>query len=99
MLGDIVVGCDYELCKKDFENGVYVEGVDEDGNYHVDEYMRATLIEPEWLEQALTEAHQTGIDEAYKNVWREAKKLIDDPSEAIYIEEIHEMLKALQDNK
>jgi hypothetical protein len=62
VLGDMVVGCDYELCETDFKDGVYLDGVNEDGSYHVDEYMRATLVEPSWL-QNLLDQHSTHLVE------------------------------------
>jgi len=62
VLGDEVVGCDYELSKEDFINGVWVDGIDTGGGYHADEYIRATLCEPEWLTTLLT-THDAEIRE------------------------------------
>ena len=58
VLGSRVVGCDYELKENDFVNGLYEEGVDEDGGYSVYEYTKATLVEPEWLATSLAQAEQ-----------------------------------------
>jgi len=55
VLGSRVVGCDYELEENDFVNGLYEEGVDEDGGYNVYEYTKATLVEPEWLATSIAQ--------------------------------------------
>lgn len=74
VLGDEVIGCDYELSKDDFVNGVWKDGVDEDGSYHVEEYVEANLREPDWLPEALITAEKRVVDKCEncgeeKTIW------------------------------
>jgi hypothetical protein len=55
VLGDEVVGCDYELSKEDFIDGVYIDGIDAGGGYHVDDYLKAVLVEPAWFTERITQ--------------------------------------------
>jgi len=47
-----------------------------------------------------TAAYQAGVEkakiEALSHVWRESKKLVDEPDEKIYLDEIHAMLASIQ---
>jgi len=70
VLGDRTVGCDYELSKEDFVDGVYEDGVDPARGYNIDDYVKAVLVEPEWLTTALTETDQQARESIGERVTR-----------------------------
>lgn len=84
------VANDYELCEKDFTNGVHEHGVSSEGGYDVWEYIKAEIISPIRLEDVLEALlknqpwkEEDRIDHLVFHSWQFGKKLDEQSEETI----------------